>query len=169
MPFTPFHWGPSLLIGLLLFPLLDLPGFLIANVIVDIEPLVLMIQGAPVLHAFFHTYLGATIAGLALIPIIYLLRNFLLMLLKIFGLKQRTSIPKISVTALLGTNFHVLLDSFLYSEMLPLFPILGYNPFFGLLTLSQVYLFCIVTFIAAIPLYIFHLWRTREQKKKDQP
>lgn len=162
MPFTPFHWGPSLLIGLLVFPLLDLPCLLIASVIVDIEPLVLLMQGGFPLHGFFHTYLGATLAGIALIPIVYLLQNFLLSLLRLFGLKQSTSLPKITVTSLFGSNFHVFLDSFLYSEMQPFFPLMV-NPFYGLLTSSQIYLFCIVSFIVAIPVYVFHVWRTSKQ------
>lgn len=162
MPFTPFHWGPGLLIGLLLFPLLDLPCLLIASVIVDIEPIIIMMQGGFPLHAFFHTYLGATLAGLALIPIVYFLRNFFASVLRLFGLKQSTSLLKISVTSLIGTNFHVFLDSFLYSEMQPFFPLI-INPFYGLLTSSQIYLFCIVSFIAAVPVYLFHIWRNWKQ------
>jgi len=160
MPFTPLHWGPGLLIGLLAFPWLDLPCLLIASVIVDVEPLVLMMQGAPVLHAFFHTHLGATIAGLALSPIVYVSKGLLQALLRFFGLEQSTSSLKIVVTSLIGTNFHVFLDSFLYPEMHPLFPLVG-NPFYGMLTSSQIYLFCIVGFAAAVPLYLFRMWRAR--------
>jgi len=164
MPFTPFHWGPGLLIGLLVFPLLDLPCFLIASVVVDIEPLVLMMLPTPVLHAFFHTYLGATLAGLALIPLVYLLHGLLERLMRLFGLQQDRSLPRIAAAALLGTNFHVLLDSFLYPEMQPFFPFLG-NPLLGLFTYGQVYLFCIVAFFGAIPLYAFHVWRTWKRRQ----
>ena len=38
MPFTPFHLGPGLLLGLLLLSYVDLPTFLLASVIVDVEP-----------------------------------------------------------------------------------------------------------------------------------
>ena len=162
MPFTPFHWGPGMLIGLLAFPWMDLPCLLIASVIVDVEPFVLMIQGSPVLHAFFHTYVGATIAGLILSPAVYVLRVPLQQLLRLFGLEQSTSLPKIMVTSLIGTNFHVFLDSFLYPEMHPLFPLLG-NPFYGILTSVQIYLFCIAGFVAAIPLYLFQFWRWRRR------
>jgi membrane-bound metal-dependent hydrolase YbcI (DUF457 family) len=165
MPFTPFHWGPGLLLGLLVFPLLDLPCFLIASVVVDIEPLVLMMLPTPVLHAFFHTHLGATLAGLALIPVVYFLHGLLARLMRLFGLQQDKSLPRIAAAALLGTNFHVFLDSFLYPEMHPFFPFLG-NPFLGLFTYGQVYLFCIVAFLGAIPLYVFHVWRTWKRLHK---
>ncbi len=162
MPFTPFHWGPGLLVSLLFFPLLDLPVFLVSVVVVDLEPLVLMLLGGSVLHGFFHSYLGATLAGLALVPLAYFLRGFLGWLLRFFGLEQSTSLSKIVVTALAGTNFHVFLDAFLYSEMHPLFPLLG-NPFYGLFSSGQVYFACIVGFVAAIPLYVFHLVRARKR------
>jgi membrane-bound metal-dependent hydrolase YbcI (DUF457 family) len=165
MPFTPLHWGPALLIGLLVFPLLDLPCFLIASVIVDIEPAVLMFLGAPVWHAFFHTYLGATLAGIALVPIVYLLHRPLEWLLRLLGLEQQKSLPRITVAALLGTNLHVLLDSFLYPEMNPFFPLLG-NPFLGLVTYGQILLFCFVGFVAAIPLYVFQVWRSRKRRSR---
>ena len=39
MPLTPFHLGPGLLFGLLLFRYIDFPTSLIASVIVDVEPI----------------------------------------------------------------------------------------------------------------------------------
>ena len=160
MPFTPFHWGPALLIGFLVFPLLNIPVFIIANVLVDIEPLAILILDGPVLHGFFHTFLGATLAGLALIPIGYLLRNVFASLLRLFGLNQSPSVLSICTAALIGTNFHVLLDAFLYLEMHPFFPLLG-NPLYGFFSTLQVYGFCIAAFIGAIPLYVFHVWRSQ--------
>jgi O-methyltransferase involved in polyketide biosynthesis len=168
MPFTPFHWGPGLLVGLLCFPLLDLPVFLVAVVVVDLEPLALLLLAEPVLHAFFHSYLGATLAGLAVVPLAYLLREFLGWLLRLFGLEQSTSLPKIVVTAVAGTNFHVFLDAFLYAEMHPLFPLLG-NPFFGVFSSGQVYFACIVSFVIAVPVYVFHLIRGMKRPGKPEP
>jgi len=37
MPFTLYHLGPALLLGLLFRRRLDLPTFLVANVVVDLE------------------------------------------------------------------------------------------------------------------------------------
>ena len=59
MPFTPFHLGPALFLGLLLFRLVDLPTFLAANVILDLEPLaVLLLDLDYPLHGLFHSFLG---------------------------------------------------------------------------------------------------------------
>lgn len=66
MPFTPFHFGPGLLIGLV-FSFIDFPTFLIASLIVDIEPfLVLFFNFNYSLHGFFHSFLGGTIIALIL-------------------------------------------------------------------------------------------------------
>ncbi len=44
MPLTPFHLGPDLFFGLLFFSYVDFPTFLVANVIVDIEPILVSID-----------------------------------------------------------------------------------------------------------------------------
>jgi len=62
MPFTPFHLGPGLLFGLLLLGYIDFPTFLVASVIVDVEPfLVLTLNLNYPLHGFLHSFLGGTL------------------------------------------------------------------------------------------------------------
>jgi len=45
MPFTPFHLGPALTIGLPLRRFIHAPTFIVANVIVDVEPFLVMVLG----------------------------------------------------------------------------------------------------------------------------
>ena len=62
MPFTPFHWGPSSWLGLLLFRFINIGAFLAGSVIVDIEPLLVMLFNFDYpLHGFLHSYIGGTI------------------------------------------------------------------------------------------------------------
>ncbi len=129
MPFTPFHLGPALLFGLLLFSYLNFPAFLVGNVIVDIEPFLVLSMGLRYpLHGFFHTYLGGTIIGIATGVGIYFLRNWLNKILAEFKVQQESSFAKILYTSLLGVYFHIFLDSFLYEEMKPFYPLTS-NPF----------------------------------------
>lgn len=165
MPFTPFHLGPSLLIGLIFFPLMYLPAILFGSVIVDLEPLSFLLLGLPVRHLFFHTFLGATISALILAFFVYLLRGFLGEIMTAFQLPQITSPLHITFSALIGAYSHILLDAFLYPEMQPFWPLLG-NPFLGLVSSSAVYLFCVFCFIVAIPIYIFQIRRIKKQAKK---
>ena len=73
MPFTPIHLGPGLAfkaIGGRSFSFMVFGG---AQVLMDIEPLVGILRGWPVLHGYTHTVLGAlaigTVAGIIGRPI----------------------------------------------------------------------------------------------------
>ena len=76
MPFTAFHLGPALLIGIILFPFFDLAALLISSIIIDIEPFYVLFfaQGLP-LHGFFHTFLGGTIVGVIVAIILWITRG----------------------------------------------------------------------------------------------
>jgi len=143
-----------------------LPAILLGSIIVDLEPLSFLLLGLPVLHLFFHTFLGATISALILAFCVYLLRGFLGEIMTAFQLPQVASPLNITVAALLGAYSHILLDAFLYSEMQPFWPLLG-NPFLGLMSSSTVYLFCILCFVVAIPIYIFQIWRIKRMRRND--
>ena len=154
MPFTPYHFGPAVLIGVLLFPFIDLATLMIASVILDLEPLAVIIFDLPIpLHSFFHTYLGATIVAVLLSVGIYPFRKYLNALVALFGLEQKSSIRQIIPAAFIGTYSHVLLDSFLYLEMNPFFPFLG-NPFLGLLDGGVVYNLCLVLGLVGVFVYM---------------
>ena len=157
MPFTPFHLGPSVLVGLLLFPLLYIPAILMGSIVVDIEPLGFLLLGLPVLHLLFHTFIGATIAAIMLSLILLPFRGILGGIMNWFHLPQTTTPIRLTLATLLGAYSHVLLDAFLYPEMQPFWPLLG-NPFLGLMTSSAVYFFCIACFILAIPVFVFRVW-----------
>jgi membrane-bound metal-dependent hydrolase YbcI (DUF457 family) len=164
MPFTPFHLGPSLLVGLLVFPLLYLPAFLIGSIIVDVEPLGFLILGLPVQHLFFHTFIGATISAVVLSLILLPFRGVLKSLMVKIHLPQTTTPIQLTGATLLGAYSHVVLDAFLYPEMQPFWPLLG-NPFLGLVTSSVVYLFCSVCFICSIIVFVFQVWRINRTER----
>lgn len=154
MPFTPFHLGPVLLVGLLFFPFLDLPALLVSSVIIDVEPIYLMSQGAPYLHGFFHSYLGASIMAVFVALAVYPFRKILNRIVAVFMLPQRSSFTKILAASFLGAYSHIFLDSFLYSEMQPFYPFEA-NPFLGVVSASNVYFLCSATFLLGIVLYVY--------------
>ncbi len=134
MPFTPFHIGPALILGLVL-PL-ELPVLLISSVILDIEPFYSMfISPLGYLHGFFHSYLGASIVGVALAGLAMRIR--------------RLSFERSLTASLTGVYSHVFLDSFLYSDIMPFYPF-KVNPFFRAVNPTYVYLFCAFAFLPAI-------------------
>ena len=77
MPFTPFHLGPALGFGLPLRNYLHVPTFLVASILVDVEPFVVLSLGLDYpLHGYLHTFIVAFILGLALGYAMFLLKGF---------------------------------------------------------------------------------------------
>jgi len=155
MPFTPFHLGPALLFGLLLFQYLDLPTFLVSNIIIDIEPFIILTRGLPVpLHGPFHSYTLGALVSLVTAFIMLLVKPITHPIATLFRLRQESSPLRMFATALLGIYFHVTLDAFLYPEMRLLYPLQS-NPLLGLVSINSVYLFCAVCFPLGFALYIY--------------
>lgn len=129
MPFTPYHLGPGLFFGVVFLSFLDLPTFLIASVIVDIEPfLVLYLHLSTPVHGFFHSFLGGTIIALILTGVMFFIRKYLTPVMAFFKLEQERSFLKILFASLLGIYIHILFDASMYWDIQPLFP-LDVNPF----------------------------------------
>ncbi len=154
MPFTPYHLGPALLLGVVFFPFVDIIALLVGSIILDIEPLIILMTGTGLpLHGISHTYLVATIVALLTTGIIWVLRGPLYEILSIFRINQEPSVKRIGLSSIFGTYSHVLMDSFLYPEMNPFFPILG-NPFLGLVSAAIIYQFCLYCGIVGLFVYL---------------
>ena len=155
MPFTPFHLGPGLLIGILLFSKMDFASILISSMAVDVEPFLIVMFRLPLpLHGFFHSYFGGTIIACLTALGIYPLRGVFGRVLAWFKIRQESSFKRILYTSLLGVYFHILLDSFLYGEMNPFYPLTG-NPFLGFFSSSTVYEFCTFSLIFGLIIYVY--------------
>ena len=118
MPFTPYHLGPALLFGALLFPIVDIAALFLSSVLVDVESLyvIMFAPGLPY-HGILHAYIGATGIAILNAVIVWCLRDWIHQILAIFKIDQNTSFIRIFGTSLLGTYSHIFLDSFLYPEM----------------------------------------------------
>jgi hypothetical protein len=167
MPFTPYHFGPALLAGVLLFPFFDLVAMLVACVVLDIEPiLVLFLRLGGPLHGISHTYLVATIVSLIVTGILWLLRKPISSIVEVFGVVQEPKKLRILVASLFGTYSHVFMDSFIYPEMNPLFPLIG-NPFLGLIATSVIYQFCLYCGLIGVALYFVRFWLLKREQDDD--
>ncbi len=168
MPFTPLHLGPALFFGMVLLRYIDLPIFLVANVIVDVEPLVILTLGLHrtdslglPLHGLLHTFLGGTFVALLLALVMMRMRGYLEPLMRLVGLEQVSSPRSVYAAALSGVYMHILLDSRLYADIRPFYPS-SYNPFLGGMAATfGVWWFCIVTGLIGVALLVLRLARTR--------
>jgi len=155
MPFTPYHLGPALGFGLPFRKYIHLPTFIVASVIVDVEPfLVLFLRLRYPLHGYLHTFLLASFVGLALGYTMFLLEKNLHPLYKALLLESNNNlnIKFFLITGVLGTMLHVLLDSPLYSDIQPFFP-LTVNPLYNPTLSLKIYSFCVWMGILGIIYY----------------
>jgi hypothetical protein len=156
MPFTPFHLGPALGFGLPLRKYLHVPTFLVANILVDVEPFLVLSLGLDYpLHGYLHTFVGAFILGLVLGYAMFLLERFSRSLYKTLLLESDAT-PKLRsfiFAGVLSTMLHVLLDSLLYDDIHPFYP-LSANPLLHSASSSEVYSFCAWMGIFGVVFYI---------------
>ena len=150
MPFTPFHFGPSALVSLPLQKYIDVPVFVLANVVIDFEPLVVIVfdlkyQG----HEYFHNFLIGSLVGILWGTAAYFGRGILKKIMRMLRLPYTASFRKMLISGVLGVWFHVIVDSIGYRDVKPFYP-LDFNPMLGIMTRSTVYLFCMLSFIPAI-------------------
>jgi membrane-bound metal-dependent hydrolase YbcI (DUF457 family) len=163
MPFTPFHLGPGLLVGLLLLRYVDFPTFLMASVIVDVEPFLVLWWSLPYpLHGFFHSFLGGTLVALVLTVVMRKVRKSLSPVLLFFQINQAVSFKKIVLASVSGIYLHILLDSLMHSDIRPFYPF-DLNPFLGMTSVVGVYMLCVWSVMGGVVIYILKIVLSRRK------
>jgi len=155
MPFTPFHFGPALLIyGVFVF--LDPIALIYGSILVDLEPAIVMFLRLNYpLHGFTHSIVGVFL----LLPIVYVATVVTRRLLPdidfFFTSKSRKFTLNITVaSALIGSFSHVFLDSFLYQEMNLAWPLPYWNSLLNMNSSLVIYGFCWGALVVSIPLIV---------------
>jgi membrane-bound metal-dependent hydrolase YbcI (DUF457 family) len=172
MPFTPYHLGPALFIGLLFLHFIDFPTLLVASVIADVEPfLVLVFNLNYPLHGFFHSFLGGTLLAVLLALVMCKIRGRISRALSFFKLEQKISFKRILAASHVGVYIHILLDSRIYTDIQPFYPS-SYNPLLSTEVLAGLdsYVLCVWSFFGAAIIYairLFLLWRKKVFKFHD--
>jgi len=157
MPFTPYHFGPSGFIGLVSKKWLDLPVFVLANIIVDLEVLIINLfrLGYP-FHRYCHTLLIGSLIGLLWGASAYPLRRFFKRLMKILRIPYQTNFRKMLISGVLGVWLHVLMDGLYHWDVRVFWPSRA-MPLYHLLTEQQLKTTCRVFFAAAVIVYVIML------------
>ena len=163
MPFTPFHMGPGILIKALLQGSFSLMVFGWAQIVMDIQPLLVMITGAGHLHGFSHTYIGAGLLGLFAALTGKYLAEIALRVMAISSQGHPITIGwRLAISsALIGTFSHVLLDAIMHDDLHPYYPISDANPLLHWLSDPQIYALCLVTATIGALLYFGIQWWSR--------
>jgi hypothetical protein len=173
MPFTLFHLGPALAIGLPLRKYVHVPTFIVANVILDVEPLLVMFFGLNYpLHGYLHTLLLAFMVGLLLALVMFKLEGTMQPAYKLLLLETSNNYgaKPFILAGISGTMLHVLLDAPLYSDIHPFFPFAA-NPLLetGTLAGMDVFVLCIWMGMFALVFYaalvVFNVYKKVTARK----
>lgn len=144
MPFTPLHMGPGLLIKALLQGSFSLMVFGWTQILMDIQPLVVIITGTGHLHGFSHTYVGATLIGVvAALSGKYTAELGLRLIREARYLPVRW--PVAWGSAFIGSYSHVLLDSVMHADLEPFAPISASNSLLSLISIDALQVLCLVS------------------------
>jgi hypothetical protein len=170
MPFTPYHFGPGLLVKGLAARWFSWVGFVAAQIVIDCETLYYLVRNEYPLHRRLHTFVGGTIAGAATAAIMigarWLAQHALPRALAAFrGLSPsvRAELTTTGVLAggLVGGASHPLLDGLLYTDIRPLHPMAETNPFLGLIGIEQLQTVCEVAGVVGFLLLAIWLYLER--------
>lgn len=153
MPFTPFHMGPGMLMKALLQGSFSLVVFGWTQIVMDIQPLIVLLSGAGHLHGFTHTFMGATlIAAACALSGKYLADHVLRRLQP--GVAPSVSWTVATASAFIGSYSHVLLDAIMHADLAPFSPFSISNPFLGYLSMTALHEICLYTGLLGIALYL---------------
>ena len=172
MPFTPLHMGPGILIKVVLQGSFSLMVFGWAQIVMDIQPLLVLLTGAGRLHGFTHTLIGATLLALfATLSGKYLGE---------FGLRRLDmakpdrpiviSWPVAAGSAFAGSYSHVWLDGIMHADVAPLYPFSNANDWLGLVSVGELRGWCLASGGIGAAVFFAVQWgmKARQDKRGSQ-
>ena len=152
MPFTPFHFGPGLALKGVAAPLFSWSAFVASQVLIDCETLYYLVHQEYPAHRFFHSFLGATAAGLvAAILCLVIVRASAVgfppfvapLVISSSTVRGEFSSLGVFVGGLAGGLSHPFLDGIMHPDVRPFMPWSDHNPFLGLIGVAPLHLACI--------------------------
>ena len=120
MPFTPYHFGPGVFFKSLTPRRLSLLAYGAAQVAIDCETLYHIVRHTKPDHRFFHTFVGASLVGLAVAVAIAIVAPHLPRPWR--WLNDDLSWNALWVGGLGGGLSHAILDSMYHKDAVPFWP-----------------------------------------------
>ena len=155
--------GPGIFIKALLQGSFSLMVFGWAQIMMDIQPLIVLLTGKGQLHGFSHTYLGASLLAI----LTALTGKYLSELgLRIFGISKQDNPIIIAwwvvfLSAFIGTFSHVLLDSIMHGDVQPFYPFDIPNQLLYFISVNNLHKFCLYSGLLGSGIYFLIQYLTR--------
>jgi hypothetical protein len=144
MPFTPLHMGPGLLVKACLQGAFSLMVFGWSQILIDIQPLVVILTGSGTLHGWSHSYAGAMPIAVAAALSGKTLGELGLRFLRLgdyHPISWRTAVA----SAFIGTWSHVFIDGIMHADMAPLAPLSEARLLYGIIGVDTLHLLCLAS------------------------
>ncbi len=162
MPFTPVHMGPGILIKAVLQSSFSLMVFGWTQVVMDLQPLIVLISGEGHLHGFTHTYIGAIIIAIICALSGKYLSEFGLRLL---GMEKNKPVIIFwwvaFLSAFVGSISHVFLDSIMHTDVQPFYPFELSNHFHGFISVTNLHKLCLYSGLLGAGIYYVVAWNQK--------
>jgi membrane-bound metal-dependent hydrolase YbcI (DUF457 family) len=162
--------GPGILAKALFQGSFSLMIFGWAQLLMDLQPLIVILTGKGHIHGFSHTYIGASlIATFSAITGKYA-TEFCLNTFRPNNTESPISIHWLVafISAFFGTFSHVILDSFMHQDIQPFYPFSLSNGLLGVISLNQLHKFCSYTGFVGVGLYYLIQFVTINRSHKNQ-
>jgi len=162
-PFTPYHLGPSCLLGLLFRRWVDAPVFVLSCFTIDLIVFVVGLwQPRNVAQDHFHTLLTGVVVeffgGIAS----YFFKGLFRRIMRILHLPYRTNVRKMLLSGITGTWVHIFIDSLYRTDTALFWPNkLLHLPFH--FKRSEISFILILCSLAACFLYIYILKKQKSE------
>jgi hypothetical protein len=152
VPFTPFHFGPGLLIKSCVPRRFSMLAFVASQVIIDVESLYWLLQDTWPVHRLLHTFIGGAIVGVIVTVVLNRIAHTGIgrRLDERYRLSGETAGLPVAVGGLVGGLSHSLLDGIMHADIQPFRPMSGENPLLGWISVVNLHLACVVMGLAGI-------------------
>lgn len=171
MPFTPFHFGPGLMVKSAIPRSYSWSAFVASQVFIDCETLYYLVQRAYPVHRTMHTFWGGTLAGLfvgalliGLLRIVESSGTFKVDSIKLPSLRAELSQRGLLVGGLVGGASHPFLDGIMHTDIRPFMPWTEANPLLSLVDLGMLHLLCFAAGIFGV--VAMSAWLAREKNER---
>ncbi len=136
--------GPGLIVKACMQGTFSLMVFGWSQILIDIQPLVVLLSGKGELHGFSHTYIGATI-----VAVVSALTGKYLGEIGLRVLRMENYNPigwKVAfISAFIGGYSHVFIDGIMHSDMRPLAPFSQQEIFLGIVNIDTLHILCVLS------------------------
>ncbi|HBB87763.1 MAG TPA: hypothetical protein DC047_09130 [Blastocatellia bacterium] len=161
MPFTPYHFGPGLLVKGIAARWYSWTAFVATQIVIDCETLYYLSRREYPLHRTLHTFVGATIVGVATAVTLMAAKWLAQRTAPGFvdslrsrraSIRAESSTIGLLVGGLVGGLTHPLLDGLMHRDIRPFLPWSDSNPLLGVIGIEALHTGCEVAGLVGLPL-----------------